>query len=72
MTAAVPIGANETGLSRSLRDAGHMSVTFMIDMGLAWNDATRTFTLDPVVVNVDQLFSTSLVASVDNFPWTFS
>jgi len=68
MTAAVPIGANETGLSRSLRDAGRTSITFMIDLGLAWNDATRTFTVDPVVVSVDQLFSTSLVASVDNFP----
>jgi hypothetical protein len=68
IAAAIPIGANETGPLKSLRDAGHMSVTFMIDMGLAWNDATRTFTLDPVVLSVDQLFSTSLVASVDNFP----
>jgi hypothetical protein len=68
MAMDVPIGPNETGPLRAMRDAGRKSVALAIDIGLAWNDTTRRFTLDPGAMTFDKLMSTSIVASVDNFP----
>jgi hypothetical protein len=67
MTATAPIGPGEPDSFKALRDAGRRSITFTLEAATAWSETTRKLTVDPVSLTLDDLFSASLVASVDNF-----
>jgi hypothetical protein len=62
-----PIDATDPAL-KILVTAGMSSVTMNVDLGAAWTEGSRTFVLEPVMVELGSLLSASARVSLVNVP----
>ena len=63
-----PIDMADADLFKLLAGAGFITATVGIDLGAAWTEATRTFALTPLSLEVGNLFSATAKVSVGEVP----
>src|SRR5439155_6883238 len=63
-----PIDIADPDLFKLLAGAGFTTATIGIDLGAAWTEATRTFALTPLSLEVGNLFSATAKMSVGEVP----
>jgi hypothetical protein len=68
--AAIPILSSDDGPLKALREAGHNSYSFTLDIGVRWIESDQTYVIAPALVGLDNLFSVSAMLVITNVPPT--
>jgi hypothetical protein len=65
---AVPIAKDESGPMAALAEAGLRSLLINFDFGSGWNEATRSFAVGPLRLDLGNLFAASARITLNNVP----
>lgn len=61
-----PVDMSDEPLFRMLAAAGHTSATIGLDLGAAWNEASRTMALAPATLELGNVFAATMQLSIRN------